>query len=361
MTKPQHISKESGDVEWLPDFCQAENNFLLILVVELIAVVIALIGQPASMHWFIFLALVSLYLQWIALSSAALHCLLLKLVRPTHVVTVSLLSLGIVIMMTVIITAASWWLNQWLRFPLFTQLSIEWIITRHALVALILYGLALRYFYLHANNLLMLRQQGEARLKALQARIRPHFLFNSLNTIANLTHDDPQKAEESIVSLADLFRASLKSDVEVTLEEEINLAQEYMALEDLRLGKRLQVCWQIEPESDLTIKIPALTLQPLLENAVYHGIEPQLEGGCITLKISVEEEWLRILISNPLPVSSDNSHTNGNRMAVNNIKERLHLAYHGLAKFKQSVENDLYTVVIDLPKHIANKKGNTQR
>ena len=125
---------------------------------------------------------------------------------------------------------------------------------------------------------------GDGALQALQARIRPHFLFNSMNTIASLTHDQPDLAEQAIENLSDLFRASLAAEASISLQQELELTRSYIDLESLRLGERLEVNWHL-PEREPSLNLPALTLQPLVENAIYHGIEPLSSGGSIDILI----------------------------------------------------------------------------
>jgi two-component system sensor histidine kinase AlgZ len=205
----------------------------------------------------------------------------------------------------------------------------------------------LRYFYVRFTGQLRLQTESRARLQALQARIRPHFLFNSLNTIASLTYDQPARAEQAIENLADLFRASLNAEASISLQQEIELTQNYIELEQLRLDQRLKVSWDIEADTD-RIQLPALTLQPLVENAIYHGIEPLAKGGEVIISIK-QGEQLVIGITNPLNKSANSQHRKGNQMALENIHERLNLAFHGQAKIQHVAENDLYKVEIRIP------------
>ena len=144
----------------------------------------------------------------------------------------------------------------------------------------------LRYNYIQRS--LHTREESElhARIQALQSRIRPHFLFNSMNIIASLIPVDPDVAETVVEDLSELFRASLQEEgSEVSIEEELALCRRYTRIEYLRLGERLNIEWQIEDAVE-SVKIPLLTLQPLLENAIYHGIQPMPEGGTITVSLA---------------------------------------------------------------------------
>ncbi|GAB2180082.1 hypothetical protein DLREEDagrD3_03050 [Denitratisoma sp. agr-D3] len=188
---------------------------------------------------------------------------------------------------------------------------------------------------------------AEARLMALTARIRPHFLFNSLNAILGTIRSDPRRAELALEELSDLFRALLQDPKElVPLSEELALCRQYLSLERLRLGDRVQVRWDIDrcPADAL---MPPLVLQPLLENAVYHGIEPMAEAGCIDIRLFSEGDLLLIELSNPS--SPLHGHEAGNRMALDNIRERLALFYGDHASVHCTPLGDRFVVRLILP------------
>lgn len=165
----------------------------------------------------------------------------------------------------------------------------------------------------------------EARILALTARIRPHFFFNSLNGVLGVIRSDPKRAEQALESLAELFRELMKDNRDlVTLCDEIELCNRYLELERLRLGDRLRVNWELK-YAPLNAKVPPLMLQPLIENAVYHGIEPSAEPGTIHIGIVRKGRSLEIGISNPSPRGVKRS--SGNKMALGNIRERLALFF----------------------------------
>ncbi|CAB1370220.1 sensor histidine kinase [Denitratisoma oestradiolicum] len=187
----------------------------------------------------------------------------------------------------------------------------------------------------------------EARLMALTARIRPHFLFNSLNAVLGTIRSDPRRAEAALEELAELFRAQMQDPRElVSLSEEIALCRQYLDLERLRLGARLQVQWDIANcPPDATM--PRLILQPLLENAVYHGIEPMEAPGPIAIRLASAGPMVLIELSNPyLP---GHVHAQGNRMALANIRERLQLFYGLAASLNAEVKGERYVLRIVLP------------
>jgi two-component system sensor histidine kinase AlgZ len=187
----------------------------------------------------------------------------------------------------------------------------------------------------------------EARLQALQARIRPHFLFNSLNAVLSLIRRDPRRAETALEDLADLFR-TLVSDQRgfVRLADEIALLERYARLEQLRLGERLRVVWEIDA-APLDALLPPLVLQPLLENAVYHGVEPDTGPGEVEVHVALHGNRVRLRLSNPY--HPDYQHRAGNRMALDNIRERLMLFFDAEARLETRVEAGRYVVEIGVP------------
>jgi two-component system sensor histidine kinase AlgZ len=327
---------------------QRFSNLLLILVLELVAVVLGLTSARNSGDVLVQIAIVSLYVQWIGLTSALFICQLQKSFTLDSAPVATVSSLLIVTLVTTLLAVIGFKLNQYLHFGFNLSLSIYEVVLRDLAVAIILYSLALRYFYIRFTGQKVLKTEASARLQALQARIRPHFLFNSLNTIASLTHDEPDQAEQAIENLAELFRASLQAENNISLDQEIELTRDYIELEALRLVERLTVNWHIEPMDLMQINLPALTLQPLVENAIYHGIEPLPGGGVVDISIS-QNAAIHIDITNPLTDQKRQARREGNQMALENIRERLKLAFQGAAKIEQSVENDLYKVVITLP------------
>ena len=188
-----------------------------------------------------------------------------------------------------------------------------------------------------------------ARLQALQARIRPHFLFNSLNAVASMVRSEPRKAETALLDLADLYRALMKDNRELThLGEEVTLATQYLALEKMRLAERLRIKWYIDnmPSDAL---VPPLLLQPLLENAVYHGIEPAPQGGDVVINIFSRREQLTMVVSNPFLGDNNQRRSRGNNMAVGNIRERLKLHFDVEGTLQQTIRGNVYEVRVTMP------------
>jgi two-component system sensor histidine kinase AlgZ len=189
---------------------------------------------------------------------------------------------------------------------------------------------------------------AQARIQALQARIRPHFLFNSINAVLSLIRSDPKRAERALEDLADLFRVLMGDHRALTpLAKEIEIARQYLAIEELRLGDRLRVAWRVDamPAGAL---VPALLLQPLVENAVYHGIEPLESGGEIAIEVAAKGGEIEIRLTNPFRAAAD--HHAGNRMALANIRERLQLHFDAEASMQSRVEDGIYEVTIRIPR-----------
>ncbi|NOY16478.1 MAG: sensor histidine kinase [Gammaproteobacteria bacterium] len=188
-----------------------------------------------------------------------------------------------------------------------------------------------------------------ANLQALQSRIRPHFMFNSMNSIAGLIRNNPKMAEQALQDLADLIRV-LMADARklVPLMAEIETSKQYLKIEKLRLGDRLGVHWHLKsiPKDCF---VPSLILQPLLENAVYHGIEPSFGGGVIDIDMRSDMRRVQILIRNPLPDDGERRHRKGNQIAMDNIKERLIRHFGEAASLSSSRRNDVHLTKIIFP------------
>ncbi len=224
------------------------------------------------------------------------------------------------------------------------------LMARGALVATIAMLLGLRHLFVSHKAQIDAKLEQEARMQALQSRIRPHFLFNSMNSIASLTRSDPARAEAALQDLADLFRvllADARKLVPITAEQEIS--RQYLEIEKLRLGDRLQVQWTVS-NVPRTALIPALTLQPLLENAIYHGIEPRFGGGTVRVQLWGDNaDCLNVLISNPIPEVRKHAHGRGNKIAMDNIRQRLASHFYEAATLQAFEEGEQYHVKIKMP------------
>lgn len=208
-------------------------------------------------------------------------------------------------------------------------------------------GTAVLLLYLHLRGRALSPALAEARLQALQARIRPHFLFNSITAVLSLIREDPKRAERALEDLAELFRVLMADNRQLTsLEDEVTLTRQYLELEQLRLGERLKVAWHTDKMPPDAL-IPPLILQPLVENAVYHGIEPSAQPGEITINIYEHRKQVYMVLRNPY--LGEGSHHVGNKMAMNNIRERLALHFDVEASLKQQVIGTNFQVTIAIP------------
>ncbi len=292
----------------------------------------------------------TIFILWISLTNLFLLCSLRPFINQFSNLVVSVLTFLVIQLVTAFFTAVFYYLAQ------LTDIAIEWEanwllknILRNVGVSMIATAIALRYWYVLKQWQLNVQAEARSRVVALQARIRPHFLFNSMNSIASLTRSDPEKAEEAVEDLAELFRASLTHEGHLTLADEIALSRTYLRIESLRIGERLRIDWQLEkplPNS----RLPALTLQPLVENTIYHGIEKLPEGGTVTIKGKHTQKAYIIEIINPLPADGSYIPHKGNQIALENVRQRLALAFNERALLSTKRENGLFTVKLTIPK-----------
>jgi two-component system sensor histidine kinase AlgZ len=216
---------------------------------------------------------------------------------------------------------------------------------RALIVALAASSLIVSYFNMRSR--LLSPALTIARLQALQARIRPHFLYNSLNAVLSLIRAEPRRAEAALEDLADLFRVLMQDNRELApLAREVDLCRQYLDLEQLRLGARLQVAWHIENMPGDAL-VPPLVLQPIIENAVYHGIEPAIEPGTVAIGIYRKGKALHAVVTNP--VRKQGRHHSGNKMAMANIRERLALHFDAEASITNTATESTYNVHIVIP------------
>ncbi len=226
--------------------------------------------------------------------------------------------------------------------------QIEWTMaTQHCVLGL---GMQLFFIYLmsiYAERVETIKTLSKVELDALHARIRPHFLNNSLNTIAELTHVDPQAAEQATLNLARLSQAAMRTQQLTTLEDEINLSKQYLAIEAWRFSDKFEVVWQID-SCHLASQVPILSIQPLLENAVNYGIEPSGNKSQIDVLIIDVEEQIVIKITNPINHHDLKVHS-GQGIALSNIKARIELHFGNSASLQTTIEHDKFMAELRIP------------
>lgn len=339
---------------YLPNFCEGQMVFSVVLITELVAFIYTFTQKVSGEIFWQTLARSSVFLLWLGLVTAALLCVVRKVMRHRGESVTTMVALSVIVATTYGVSHAALALG---RYYDQAQGGVAAVANSHAqvfliqnlLVGTIIGALTLRYFYVAHQWRQNLEAQSLARVQALQARIRPHFLFNSMNTIASLIRTSPELAEGAVEDLADLFRASLSdSKTQVTLGEEIAMAQMYQRIEMLRMGDRLQVDWQLAA-LPMEAKLPGLVLQPLIENAIYHGVETLPDGGTVRIHGSVKEDLAIIHIHNRKSKHNHLPRRSGNHMALANITERLALAFGKRASLSVVDEEETFEVTMAFP------------
>ncbi len=338
---------------YLPDFCAAQSVLAVVLIAELVALFLTLARIGISAQFWTDLARTSLFLLWAGIGSAVALCAARGALSRLDVLRGSLLAFLLLLGVTAVVTEGAWWLAasaQRLLGVAVNPLSADHLgfLLRNLAVCGIAGGLALRYFYVSHQWRRNVEAEAQSRVRALQARIRPHFLFNSMNTIASLTRTNPRAAEEAIADLSDLFRASLREHRErISLGNEIEIARAYERVERLRLGDRLRVDWQVDA-LPMDTPVPALFLQPLLENAVFHGIEPLDKGGTIRVTGRREGKSAVLTIENPLAPRLVARRT-GHQIGLDSVRQRLQLMFQGETDFEVVEGPERFIVTLRFP------------
>ncbi len=361
-TENKALGAEIDDF-FIPDLCNTRSVLTLVLASELFALVVVIVSNPLPNFNWLAMAKVSLLTQWVTLSSAGIVCGLRPWLRAMH----PMIALVVCLLVVMIDTAVFSLVGEWALTPEFLAESVwynidYWSVAQSLLISALIGGMVFRYFLVQHRLRQKERAELNARLQSLQSRIRPHFLFNSMNIIASLIAVDPDKAESVVEDLAELFRASLKETANVVpLNDEIELCRKYAGIEQLRLGDRLEVQWLelgFDEQTYQQVEIPMLLLQPLLENAIYHGIQPRPEGGLVEIVLDNEGDLFKIQMTNPLPAATYHSgsnnkepkHHKGNQMAIKNIRHRLEAIYQGEGILVQDQIDEKFVTVLSFPK-----------
>jgi two-component system sensor histidine kinase AlgZ len=320
----------------LPDFRNLGVTLRIVFIVLLLAAFAALSRSPSLNHLFdSFLEVLAPVQPVLVVSLLALWGCSKWLRRVPYAQGIAL----VVCLELAIVGLAHWAAQRLLPGDFYDSLERYWVIT------LLSTGLILTYFHLRSRALSP--ALTEARLQALQARIRPHFLFNTINAVLSLIRQEPKRAETALEDLADLFRVLMADNRDLSpLEREVELTRQYLSLEQLRLGDRLQVEWHTD-KMPAEALIPPLVLQPLVENAVYHGVEPSVEPGVVSVHAYRSRDEVHIVLRNPY--RRGGSHHAGNKMALANIRERLSLHFDAEAGLRTTVTDDAYQVHIVMP------------
>ena len=290
-----------------------------------------------------------LYINWVVLCFAALveffQARFLRMGLSLSFLVSFLLLQGIVLLTTLSLNTL---LHFGQKFHL-QQFGIDDLlhgVGLHLSYGVLLGAFCFRYIYVREQAIQQQHSELQARVHAMQARIHPHFLFNSLNNVISLIAIDPDKAEQMLLNLSRLFRASFQELKLVSLKDEIELCQRYLDIEQIRLGERLSVEWKIEqPQLLSQVQIPLLTLQPLLENSIFHGVEKVLAKSNISILIEILQNQVNIVITNPY-VSDKINLKQGHGIALQNVKQRLQAYYGRSVAFQSYAGKGMYTTVL---------------
>ena len=319
----------------LPNFRNLGILLRILLIVNVLAIGAAVVRAPtllaAGREFVEMSAVVQPLILFTLLALLALNGFLSRLPYAWGVAAVLAIALGIAVFLGIVIHGGPG--------------EAFGAVQRYAVLVALATLMLLAYFNLRGRALSP--AIAEARLQALQARIRPHFLYNSLNAVLSLMRKEPARAETALEDLADLFRVVMGDNRELSpIAREVELCRQYLNLEQLRLGERLKVAWRIDKMPPDAL-LPPLVLQPLLENAIYHGIEPRVEPGEISIDIYTSRNELHAVLRNPY--ESEGRHHAGNKMALANIRERLQLHFDAEAKLDTRVREGIYQVHIVVP------------
>ncbi len=337
---------------FLPDFCRGWGVVKVALMAELLAMVVTLVlpRYVISPYMLQNLLLISIFVQWVALSGTGVLCLTHRYLNRLPKIQALGMAYLLLLATTWLVTEATVWLlwftgqtdsprPQWATHLLIVTVTI----------AAFVYALLLRF--LVAKHELRQRTVSEerTRIQALLSRIRPHFVFSTMNVIASLIRSDPQKAESAIEDMADLFRMMLnQNEMLVPLKNELEVAQKYLAIEALRLDNRLRVDWDVGT-FPRKAAMPVLTLQPLLENAIRHGVEPAPAGGVIGVRLWEHENSIYIRIMNPVPRVRARRVEGDQSMSLEDIRLRFYSHYGDAARLDYGSEGEHFVVTAVLP------------
>ncbi len=334
----------------LPNFCRPQAVLVLVLLGLLLAVVLALAAEGLMPGFWRALGLSALMIEAIVLAACLLLCASRALLArmPAALAYVAIFSVLQALSVAASLIALYWFVLPGSSHHGAGSDELSWLL-RNVLISAIASLLLLRYLVLHRQWQLQVRAEAGARLNALQARIRPHFLFNTLNTIASLVRTRPEEAEQAVLDLADLLRTGLKSDSWHTLQDELELVRGYLRIESQRLGPRLVVDWRLDQRLPLDQALPALLVQPLVENAIVHGIARCVKGGRLEIVGSCHGHRMLLRIANPMPPPGDPGADGGHRMALDNIRQRIELAYGDQARFRSAIQDGEFVAELELP------------
>ena len=334
----------------VPDICRNSNILVIILVVELISIAICL--SLVGGDFVVQLGIVSLYVQWWVLIALVLLCQLRSFISTLRWWRGAVV-VGVLLYLPFISVELAY------QFYIDGSSQVGWFnaqrLFENSVAAIIVILILMRLMVLAANVERWNQAEAESRIQALQARIQPHFLFNSLNTISELAATGSDKAEEAIQALSMLFRVSLEEGSNFhSLDKEVRLCERYIQLEMWRVEDWVEIVWDVVVDEAAEVIVPKLILQPLVENAIKYSGKNASIGRKTKIRISVKEslEDISIKVTNPIVTSLDKPKP-GNGIALNNIRERLFVLYDDRQSFNVRSDSTQYQVLMTLPKKMS--------
>ncbi|TCZ88654.1 sensor histidine kinase [Lysobacter sp. N42] len=344
-TRPPGSRARSGPAHPLDALWQPRVVLWVMLAGEGLASVLSLSYAGDKDRWTYF-GIASLTVQWVSLLTLGLLYVSRRRLASLPPQTIAWLALGTFVLSALAISALGWAALG----DALTPEREDWrpVAARLTGIALIVGLFGLAAFQNHWNATRAAVRAKQAELEALQARIRPHFLFNTLNTGASLVHQRPEEAERLLLDLADLFRAALAGPREIPLEEELSLARRYLEIEALRFGERLRVEWKLPAEIPDAM-VPALSIQPLVENAIRHGVERVPQGGRVEISLTTTPEHIVVRVTNPL-VLSDSERPVSHRVGLNASQARIEAFTGGRGSVQTGRQGELYVATVRLPR-----------
>ncbi len=337
---------QTAPLKPLDTLWQAKTIIWIVLAGEALAVVLALapgaFGERLS-----YFGIASFAIQWIALMSLAMLYLMRRWLAGVGPVLVTQIALAALLLSTWLVIGLAWLFLQDLLAP-----GEGWRVfaMRLTAIALTVGLLGLAAFQNHWRTRQLAVRAKQAELEALQARIHPHFLFNTLNTGVALVHARPQEAERLLLDLSDLFRAALAGPAEISLAEELALARRYLEIESLRFGERLEVRWELpsDPTDVPDIMLPTLSIQPLVENAIKHGVEPDVSGGHVVVGVRSAGGATVVTVRNSLPSSSP-LFSNGHKVGLSAVRARIEALTGGVGTVETGAQGSEFVATLTLP------------
>ena len=324
-----------ADVDVLPNFCGDETLLRVLIFAIVFALVVSLLRSPGS-EPLISTGLILLFVTWIAMSTTGLLCLIQRWLQRRRIAWQVTLPPLLAVLNTALVHIVAEHFNLadgGHRFPVIG-------------VAILMSLIAMHYLYLIAAWKEETQHVAHVREQALRARVRPHFLFNSMNTIAGLCRSDPAKAEQITLDLADLFRAAFSTGATHPLSTELDLARAYLAIEQTRFGARLQLEWDVGETDTLRLEVPSLILQPLVENAIQHGIAPEHTGGRLWVRCQHEKDAIVLEVGNTV----GKERGSGTGTAGQDVRARLRHRFQEAARMEARRGKDTFEVRITLPR-----------